>query len=83
MATRQDVIKRFVQDPEWYIMEDLLKQKIERLRLIDDIDDKQTGTDIKAQIKANKRTFSTLNDFLVETGLFKKDKLSSKNPDYK
>ena len=83
MGTKQETIKHFVQDPEWYIIEDLLHGEIDKLRFIDDIDDKQTGTDIKAQVKANKRTFKVLNDFLTVTGIFKKDNIIRKNPDYK
>ena len=79
---RIDKIKRFVQDPEWHIIEDLLIEKLARLRFIDDIDDKQTGTDIKAQVKANKKMFNFLDTFLRETGMLKRD-YKNKLIDYK
>jgi uncharacterized pyridoxal phosphate-containing UPF0001 family protein len=82
LDNRIDKIKRFVQDPEWHIIEDILKEKLEKFKYIDEIDDKQTATEIKAQIKANKKAFNMLYTFLRETGMFKKD-YQNKVIDYK
>jgi hypothetical protein len=80
--SRIEKIKRFVQDPDWNIIENILWERIEPLRYIEDIDDKQTGTDIKAQVKANKKVFNALYGFLKEVGMLKKD-YKSKNISYK
>ena len=71
-AERIEKIKSVVQNPDFILVEEVLREKIEKLLYIEDIDDKQTGTDIKAQIKANKRTVKELNNFLTEMGLLKK-----------
>lgn len=82
-SERFEKIRGIVQHPDFSLIEDILREKVEKLMYIEDIDDKQSGTDIKAQIKSNKRTLKALNDFLSEMGLLKKTIEPRFKTDYK
>lgn len=79
---RSQVIARFVQDPEWYVLEDLIHEFIDPLKELSEIDDKASAEDVKAQVKSNKLVYNKLDSFLRKMGMFKKERFNN-NPDYK
>ena len=75
MTDTKQAIKKFVQDPEWYIIENEIHAFIDPLITLESIDDKQSAEDVKAQVKANKSVYNKLDSFLRRMGLFKKDRI--------
>lgn len=74
-------IKKFVQDPDWIIIEELLRNYIEPLKDIEKIDLSDTATNVKAEIKVRKQVYHNLDLFLKELGMFKKDAIQN-TPNY-
>lgn len=73
--TKQDlqrIQEKFVSDPDWKIVEELLNQFIEPLKSIDSIDTEgKTSDEVFAELKGNQTTYRVLSDFLNETKLLK------------
>ena len=73
--TKQDlerIHQKFVCDPDWKIVEQLLNQHLESLQSIDSIDTTgKTSDEVFAELKGRQLTTQALNGFLSEVKLLK------------
>jgi len=73
--TKQDlerIHQKFVSDPDWRIVEQLLEQFIEPLKSINNIDTKgKTADEVFALVEGRKIAIDSLNNFLSEIRLLK------------
>lgn len=66
----QRIHEKFVQDPDWVIVEKLLTQFIEPLQSIENIDTAgKTADEVFANVEGRKYAYNSLNDFLNEMRL--------------
>lgn len=68
----QRIHEKFISDPDWKIVEQLIEQFIEPLKSIDSINTEgKTSDEVFAELKGNQTTYRVLNDFLNELRLVK------------
>ncbi len=66
------VHQKFVSDPDWKIVEQLLEQFMEPLKYVDTIDTKgKTADEVFALVEGRKLAIDSLNNFLSEIRLLK------------
>jgi len=70
--------KRFLQDPEWYQVEELVLEFINPLLDLTTIDNKQPAEHVKAEVIARKLSYDALIGFTRESGMIRSDKLLDK-----
>ncbi len=64
--------QKFVSDPDWRIVEQLLEQFMEPLKYVDNIDTKgKTADEVFALVEGRKLAIESLNNFLSEIRLLK------------
>jgi hypothetical protein len=64
--------QKFVSDPDWRIIEQLLEQFMEPLKYVDNIDTKgKTADEVFALVEGRKLAIDSLNNFLSEIRLLK------------
>jgi hypothetical protein len=64
--------QKFVSDPDWRIVEQLLEQFVEPLKYVDNIDTKgKTADEVFALVEGRKLAIESLNNFLSEIRLLK------------
>lgn len=63
------VSERFYNDPEWGVVEEILMEKVNQLRDMDEIDDTKHPDEVKAELKGRKKAYQLLLAFLAETKL--------------
>ena len=72
-VTKQDlerIYDKFITDPDWKIVEALIEQFIEPMKLIDDIDTKGKSADeVMGEVVGRKRAIEAMTNFLNETKL--------------
>lgn len=83
--TKQDlqrIHQKFLSDPDWRIVEELLNQFLEPLKSIDSIDTKgKTSDEVFAELRGRQLTSDALRNFLSETNLIKSSvKKNTENP---
>jgi hypothetical protein len=66
-----EVFKKFVNDPEWHIVEEKLREFTDPLTDITTIDLMDESAVVKAEIKVRLELHERLESFLNEIGLFK------------
>lgn len=71
MQIDREKIRKFVNDPDWHIIEDIFWSYIEPLRFIDDIELGDSSTSVKAEIRTRKKMYKQISSFLSELGVFK------------
>jgi len=81
IAQYRQAIAKFVNDPEWYLIEDLIREKIEPLQYLASLDVKGSPEDIKAQVLANKLCYDKMTKWLVQMGVLKKPLVAPKAGD--
>lgn len=72
-------LNRFFLDPEWHLVEGILREYIEPLKLIDSIDLKQDSEAVHAQLKANLTATNALERFLADVGMLRKRNTQTSN----
>lgn len=65
-------LNKFFLDPDWPIVENILKEYIEPLKLIANIDLKQDSQAVHAELKANLMASQSLERFLSDVGMLQK-----------
>lgn len=68
--------KRFLEDPEWYQVEEVISEFITPLLSIQDIDITQKAEDVKAEIIGKKKAYEALEGFITSKGLVRSTKLA-------
>ncbi len=68
--------QRFLQDPEWYKMEELILSHIKPLLDITTIDTNQPAEHVKAEIIGRNLHYNALAAFLRSSGIIRENKLS-------
>lgn len=63
------VSEKFYNDPEWGVVEEILMDKINQLRDMDEIDDTKHPDEVKAELKGRKKAYQLLLAFLGEAKL--------------
>jgi hypothetical protein len=64
-------LAKFVNDPDWGLMEKILLDYIEPLRFIDDIDVSDNATGVKAEIRTRRKVYKQIISFLSDVGMLK------------
>lgn len=72
--------KRFLDDPEWYAVEEVISEFITPLLSIQDIDISMPADDVKAHIIGKKKAYEALEGFITSRGLTKTTKLAENKP---
>ncbi len=72
--------KRFTQDPEWHLVENVIKEFIDPLLSINDIDITQPAEDIKAEVIGKKKAYEALEGFITSKGLIRSSDLAENKP---
>ena len=67
--------KRFLQDPEWYQVEEVISEFITPLLDINDIDTTMAAEDVKAEVIGRIRAYEALEGFITSKGLVRSGKL--------
>lgn len=75
-------LSKFVNDPDWHIVEEIFWDYIEPLKLIDDIDVSDNATGVKAEIRVRKKVYKQISSFLSEIGLFKAHSIEESKRDF-
>ncbi len=73
-------IAKFVQDPDWKIIEQAVLEYIEPLKDLEHIDLSDTATNIKAEIRVRKQMYNQLRAFLDDIGLVDKATEKEESP---
>lgn len=68
--------KRFIDDPEWHLVEEIIKEFIDPLLSIQDIDITQSSEDVKAEIIGKRKAYEALEGFIKSKGLIRSSKLA-------
>lgn len=66
-----DKLNKFFLDPDWPLVENILKEYIEPLKLIKNIDLKQDSAAVHAELKANLVASEALEKFLSDVGMLR------------
>lgn len=72
--------KRFLDDPEWGQVEEVINEFITPLLSIRDIDITQPADEIKAEVIGRLKAFETLEGFITSRGLTKSSNLAENKP---
>ncbi len=75
----REVLNKFVLDPDWVVIEDLIKEYVSPLHSIDDIDTSLDSDTVRAEVIARKVASQKLEKFLTDMGLVKNLKNKSKH----
>lgn len=65
----EEVKKRFLQDPQWYLVEQMILDFINPLLDITTVDITQSSEHVKAEILARKMSYDALINFTRSSGL--------------
>ena len=68
--------KRFLSDPEWYQVEEVISEFITPLLNIRDIDITAKSEDVKAEVIGKLKAFEALEGFITSRGLMRSSKLA-------
>lgn len=63
---RLEKLKRIFQDPEWKLIDEMLREYIEPLVNLNNIDLLDTATSVKGEIRAKKQYYHLLDKFLKD-----------------
>lgn len=58
---------RFINDPEWYLVEQLIREYIDPLLDMSTVDTKQPAENVKAEIIGRTLAYERLNEFLEQS----------------
>lgn len=72
--------KRFLQDPEWYQVEEVVNEFVTPLLSIRDIDISMPAEDVKAEVIGKLKAYEALEGFITSRGLSKSDRLTENKP---
>lgn len=64
-------LEKFIKDPDWNIMEELLQTYIAVHSQINNIDPKKSSDEIAAEVRGRQIAIQSLASFLNETGVIK------------
>lgn len=65
-------LQKFFTDPDWMIVEQMIRDYIEPLNTITDIDASQDADTVRGEVLARKISYERLTKFLQEVGLVRK-----------
>lgn len=65
----KELQRRFYSDPEWYQIEELIKEFIEPLLDMSSIDTTQPSEAVKAEIIGRRLAYKSLSDFIEQSKL--------------
>lgn len=68
--------KRFLEDPEWYQVEEVISEFVTPLLNIQDIDITASAEDVKAEIIGKRKAYEALEGFIRSRGLVRSSKLA-------
>lgn len=63
---RLEKLKRLFQDPEWKMVDELLREYVDPLKDIANIDTKDSSISVKGEIKARLHFYRSIDKFLVD-----------------
>lgn len=72
--TKETLIKltnKFFTDPDWHLVEEVIRSYIEPLKDITGIDVKETADNVKAQVAGRIIAYQQMERFLKEAGILK------------
>lgn len=72
--------KRFLDDPEWYAVEEVISEFITPLLSIHDIDITMTAEDVKAEVIGKLKAYQALEGFITSKGLTRSSTLAENKP---
>ena len=72
--------KRFLQDPDWYQVEELVLEFINPLLDLSTVDTTQPAEHVKAEILGRKMSYDALIGFTRSSGVIRPDKLPEEKP---
>lgn len=78
MKLDKEIINKFVQDPDWPVIDNLIREHIQPLFDVRTIDATQTSDEVHAEVKARQKTIETLGNFLYTSGVLQEDISKSK-----
>lgn len=68
--------KRFKEDPEWYQIEDIIKEFVDPLINLLEVDITLPADDLKAEIIGRRKAYESLQGFIQSRGIEKSDRLT-------
>ncbi len=74
----KQIPKRFLQDPDWYQVEELVLEFINPLLDLTTIDNKQPAEHVKAEVIARKMSYDALIGFTRNSGMIREKTLTDK-----
>lgn len=72
--------KRFLDDPNWSEVEDVINEFITPLLSIRDIDTTVSSEDVKAEVIGRLKAYEALEGFITSKGLVRSSKLAENKP---
>lgn len=72
--------KKFLEDPEWYQVEEVISEFITPLLSIRDIDVTKDSADVKAEVIGKLKAYEALEGFITSRGLTRSSKLAENKP---
>ena len=72
--------KRFFEDPEWYQVEEIVKEFIDPLINLLEIDITQPADEIKAEVIGRRKAYEALEGFIRSRGIEKSNTLKEDKP---
>ena len=78
----EDLRKRFFEDPQWALLDQLIREYIDPLKDMDDVDTNQPAEHVKAEIIGRKMTYDRLDKFLTDAQIVKGRALKEKTNPY-
>lgn len=72
--------KRFLEDPEWHAVEEVIAEFVTPLLSIRDIDITAKSEDVKAEVIGKLKAYQALEGFITSKGLVRSSKLAENKP---
>lgn len=72
--------KRFLQDPEWHLVEEMVMEFLAPLLDLSTIDKTQPAEHVKAELIAREFSYNSLINFVRTSGIIRSDKLIENKP---
>lgn len=79
MVDLKKLQEKFFNDPDWAMMEELLRSYIDPMLVMRDVDTNQPAEHVKAEIIARTKAYDALDKFLVDARMIKGRALKEPN----
>lgn len=82
MIDVKKLTEKFFTDPDWSMMEELLRSYIDPLQFVNTIDAGMSNDEIATEVRGRQLAYKGLDDFLTQSGVLK-PRVSNDKPNFR